>query len=295
MKRWFTFFALLTAMLLMLALSTQAAEAMRQGLALCARSVVPALFPFLVLSGLFVNLGCADVPARLLGSVMQRLFGCSGSGASAFFLGILGGYPLGARTIGELYRTGRISHQEGEDLLCFCNNTGPAFILGIAGAGIFGDLRLGAWLYLIHVAAATLVGLLLRRSKAAPTPRSALPQPSPSFPSALVSSITSAGTTMVQICAFVVFFYTLLHLSPLQHPVLLGVVELTRGITALTAGRDAFLIASALLGWGGISVHCQTAAVLADTPLSMRRYLLAKALHALIAAALAWSAAPLLF
>lgn len=282
-------------MLLMLALSAQAAEAVRQGLALCARSVVPALFPFLVLSGLFVNLGCADVPARPLGSVMHRLFGCSGSGASAFFLGILGGYPLGARMVGELYRTGRIARQEGEHLLCFCNNAGPAFILGIAGAGIFGNLRIGAWLYLIHVAAATTAGLLLGRTNTASAPRSAVPQLSPPFPSALVGSITSAGTTMVQICAFVVFFYTLLYLSPLQHPLLLGSVELTRGITALTAGRDSFVIASALLGWGGISVHCQTAAVLAGTPLSLRRYLPAKMLHALIAAALAWSISPLLF
>ena len=282
-------------MLLMLVLSTQAAGAVRLGLALCARSVVPALFPFLVLSGLFVNLGCSDVPARLLSGVMHRLFGCSGSGASAFFLGLLGGYPLGARTIGELYRTGRISRQEGEHLLCFCNNAGPAFILGIAGAGIFGDLRIGAWLYLIHASAATMVGLMLGRSNTAAAPRSAAAQPIPSFPSALVSSITSAGTAMVQICAFVVFFYTLLQISPLRHPLLLGIVELTRGITALTAGQSSFVIASALLGWGGISVHCQTAAVLADTSLPMRRYLLAKALHALVAAALAWSAAPLLF
>ena len=104
---------------------------------------------------------------------------------------------------------------------------------------------------------------------------------------------------MVQISAFVVFFYTVLQLlttlTGVSHPLALGMVELTRGITALNGGRDAFILASTLLGWGGISVHCQTAAVLSATPLRLRRYLYAKALHALIAAALAWAVSPLLF
>ncbi len=299
MKRWLTFTAMLAVMAAMLALSSQAAEAARQGLQLCAMSVVPALFPFFVLSSLFVSLGCADVPSQLLGGIMHRLFGCSGSGVSAFFLGILGGYPLGARTVGELYRTGRLSLPEAEGLLCFCNNAGPAFILGIAGLGVFRDLRIGVWLYLIHIAAATVVGLLLGRAKGGAAHRCTAPQPAPPFFSALVSSIASAGTTMVQICAFVVFFYTVLHLlaalTGVQQPLLLGAVELTRGITALQGGRGAFITASALFGWGGISVHCQTASVLAGTPLRLGRYLCAKSLHAAVAAALAWGVAPLLF
>ena len=44
------------------------------------------------------------------------------------------------------------------------------------------------------------------------------------------------------------------------------------------------LVAAALLGWGGVSVHCQTAAVLEDTGLSLKRYLLAKALQAVVSA-----------
>ena len=52
--------------------------------------------------------------------------------------------------------------------------------------------------------------------------------------------------------------------------------------------------AAALLGWGGVSVHCQTAAVLADTDLPLGRYLAAKALQAAISAPLAWAVWPLL-
>ena len=48
-----------------------------------------------------------------------------------------------------------------------------------------------------------------------------------------------------------------------------------------------FVMAAALLGWGGVSVHCQTAAVLEDTGLPMGRYLLAKALQGILSALLA--------
>jgi sporulation integral membrane protein YlbJ len=299
MKRWGFFLALMGAMLVTLSLSEQAVEAARQGLALCAHSVVPSLFPFFVLSSLFVASGCSDVPSRLLGGLMYRLFGCSGSGAGAFFLGILGGYPLGARTVGQLYTTGRLTQPESEALLCFCNNAGPAFILGLVGVVVFGDVRIGVWLYLVHVAAATIVGLLCGRTKGGGADRHVPPSAPPPFFVALVESIASAGAAMVQISAFVVFFYTALQLlttlTGVSHPLALGIIELTRGITALNGGRSAFILASALLGWGGISVHCQTAAVLSATPLRLRRYLCAKALHALIAAALAWAISPLLF
>ena len=71
--------ALLAVMAVVLARSEETAQAVRDGLALCAQSVVPALFPFFVLSGLFISMGCAGVLAPALG----RLPGVSPAGASA--------------------------------------------------------------------------------------------------------------------------------------------------------------------------------------------------------------------
>ena len=79
--------ALLAVMAVVLARSEETAQAVRDGLALCAQSVVPALFPFFVLSGLFISMGCAGVLAPALG----RLPGVSPAGASAFLLGAVGG------------------------------------------------------------------------------------------------------------------------------------------------------------------------------------------------------------
>ena len=71
----------------------------------------------------------------------------------------------------------------------------------------------------------------------------------------------------------------------------MGIVELTGGILQLPPTRAGFVMAAALLGWGGICVHCQTAAVLEKSGLSLRPYLTGKLLQAVFSAALAFLAA----
>ncbi|MBQ9647799.1 MAG: sporulation protein, partial [Oscillospiraceae bacterium] len=141
----------------------EASDAARQGLRLCFQTVLPSLFPFFVLSALVVASGAGDAFGRALEPVMRPLFYLSGAGASALALGLVGGYPVGARTVAELYRAGNLSKAEAERLLSFCNNAGPGFILGICGDAVFGSVRAGLYLYLVHVAAAVLTGVLLRR------------------------------------------------------------------------------------------------------------------------------------
>ena len=114
------------------------------------------------------------------------------------------------------------------------------------------------------------------------------------FSQALVTAIGEAGSTMVQVCAFVTFFYTALQLfsdlTGVSHPLVLGFVELTQGILQLRADHAGFVMASALLGWGGLSVHCQTAAVLSGTGLSLKNHLRGKLLHGFFAAFLGFFA-----
>ena len=280
---------LVSVMVLLLWRSAVAAEAVRRGLTLCARSVIPALFPYFVVSGLFISLGFADGVGRRLEPLTRRLFGVGGAGASAFFLGLLGGYPVGGRTVGQLYRAGRLSKDEAERLLAFCNNAGPSFILGVVGVGCFGSLRTGIYLYLVHAFSAVLVGILFR--KKAPVSGQKFRYSAAFEPiAAFVRAVGEAAEGMVRLCGFVVFFLVILDLitdlTGLNHPVLLGLAELTTGVTALKGRPGDLVWAAVLLGWGGLSVHGQTAAVLSDTDLGLGRYFLGKILQAIFSAGL---------
>ncbi len=289
MKRWITLAGILALMAALLLYGREAAAAVRGGLSLCARTVIPSLFPFFVASSLFVSLGAAESCQRLLSPVLGRVLGCSGAGVSAFLLGAVGGYPTGGRTVGELLRARQISSGEAERLLAFCNNCGPAFILGIAGGRFAAPAAPGS-LYLIHIVSALVTAQFFRSAKKAAAPPVKRGD-EPSATGALVRAVSGGAYGMVSVCAFVVFFQVLLSLAECRlgtlPPWLCGLFELTAGVSRVADRRAGFVWAAAMLGWGGVSVHCQTAAVLENTRLSMGRYLAGKAAQGCLSAVLA--------
>ena len=117
----------------------EAVDAASKGLELCLNVIIPSLFPFFVISTLTVELGLAQKMGRIIEPMMRRIFNVSGACASAFVLGFVGGYPVGAKTAIALYERGECSRREAERLLSFCNNSGPAFILGVVGTSVFAD------------------------------------------------------------------------------------------------------------------------------------------------------------
>lgn len=264
-----------------------------QALVLCSGTVIPSLFPFLAISSLLIALGFGEWLAPHLAGLMTPLFRLPGQASGPLLLGLVGGYPIGARTAAELYGQGLLTKEEAERLLTFCNNSNPVFLISVLGAGVFGSVRAGVWLWLIHLLSALLTGLLFRGG---PQParrreQQAVPCRTVSLPAALVSSVRSAANGMLSVCAFVTLFYVLV--SPLASrggrlsAVLVGAVELFSLTPLLTPDVFGFTLAAACSGWGGLSVLCQTAAALDGTSLRLSPCVLGKALQALFSAVLA--------
>lgn len=269
-------------------------SAVEQALELCAQSVIPALFPFLVVTSALLSLGLGELAAPWLAGLMEPLFRVPGAGSAALVLGLVGGYPIGAATAGRLYQEGAVSRQEGERLLTFCNNSNPVFLISVLGVGVFGSVRTGIWLWLIHVLSALLTGLAFRgHGKTAG--RRPLTRPAAfravSLPMALVEAVESSLRGMLSVCAFVTFFYVLARplaaLGGRTGAALVGLVELFSLTPLLTADTWGFVLAAGMAGWGGFSVLCQTAAVLEGSGLSARYCLRGKAVQGLLSAILA--------
>jgi sporulation integral membrane protein YlbJ len=308
---------LLIGTLALLFYPTQSIEAAKTGLSLCYNVIIPSLFPFFVLSSLVVELGLSVYLGRALERVMRPLFHVPGSCASAVALGFVGGYPVGAQTAIHLYEKGACTKEEAERLMAFCNNSGPAFILGVVGAGVFADSRIGIALYLAHAAASICVGVIFRfyhnkgssRTGSARYHRIEVTH----FTTAFVTSVKNALTSTLNICAFVLFFTVVLRLlflsgvmgflatsisavfSPIgftrewAERLLTGALEISSGVWSLSgsgslSGRMS--MASFILGWAGLSVHCQVLSFLGSSGLSPRSYLYGKILHGIISASL---------
>ena len=275
------------AFLLALLLQSQtAAEAVREGLALCGATVVPSLFPFFVAVSLVIRLGV--VSGRGLERLMGPLFGLSGACALPLAAGLVGGYPSGARAAAQLWRQGVLSREEAEGCLSFVNNCGPAFVISYVGVGIFGSLRVGVVLYAVHALSALLTGVLLAR-RHRPAPRGCRPPQTGDVPlgQAVTEAVTSSVEAVLRICGFVVFFSVVIRLAELPAAAA-GAVEMVSGLAQLPSTGTGMAAASGILAWGGLSVHCQTMAVLEG--LSPARHWVGKALHCLLAAALTLAA-----
>mgnify|MGYP004644127947 FL=1 len=285
--------ALVGVLVLFLAEAGFVRAAAAEALSLCASSVIPALFPFLVVSSLLLSLGLGELLSPMLAGLMEPLFRVDGVGSSALLLGLVGGYPIGAKTAADLYRKGLLSRPEAERLLAFCNNSNPVFLISVLGVGVFGSVRAGVWLWLIHLLSALLTGLLFRnwggqgrRQAGGTTAFQAV-----SLSAAFVSAVRESLSGMLSVCAFVTFFYVLARplasLGGWLGPVLVGLTELFSLTPLLRADRFGFILSSAMAGWGGLSVLCQTAAVLEGSGLRLQSCAAGKAVQGLLAGLLA--------
>ena len=148
-------------LLLILRNSDIAIEYMSRGLLLCARTVIPSLFPFMVLSELIVSGGIGASLLRRIAAPFRRLFGLPDAGCCAVMLGMLCGFPVGAKCAVLSYEQGSLTREETERVLTFSNNPSSAFLISAVGVSLWGNRQFGIALYATVLISAVLTGILV--------------------------------------------------------------------------------------------------------------------------------------
>lgn len=278
-----------------LVFSRQARDGAARGVELCLRVLVPSLFPFMALSSLTVKTGACAKAGKALGGVTQRLFGLSGAFAPVLLLGLTGGYPVGAKGIGDLYRAGRVSENEAKRAALFTVCAGPGFLVNFAGLSVFGSQTLGWILLGAQVTSALFLGaaihVLTRKQTAEevkPKGRSALPLP---FGDALVAAVHDGCVSMAGICGLVVLFSAFLGMAQAvihseRAVFLLGcLMEVTTAVSAPAEGFGAEAVAFAA-GFGGLCVHFQIFAALGNLRVNKLLFFFVRIIQGALTAAL---------
>ena len=158
---WFLFLVICTAQTL--ARPGVAMQGAAHGMQLCCETVIPSLFPFLVLCELLLQsplaafFGIPFVPlARALGIRSRRA-------PAALFCGLLGGFASAARSVDRMYRESEISQREASVLLVCCVGSSPAFIIGSAGYAMLGSVKAGWFLLAGQFTASLICGFAAAR------------------------------------------------------------------------------------------------------------------------------------
>lgn len=138
--------------------------AVRQSVAGCLEVVIPALFAFTVLAVYLQRSRLYLTAFRPLTKPLSLLLGIPEELCAVFLLANIGGYPVGARLLGELVSSGRLSRRDAGRMLCFCYGSGPSFVIGTAGAEVFGSAAAGGVIYAACFMSALVIAVVVCRT-----------------------------------------------------------------------------------------------------------------------------------
>ena len=293
-------------------------EAVKNSLNIWINNVIPSLLPFFIATELLNHTNIPRIIGNTFNKIMRPLFNVPGIGAYALLMGIISGYPVGAKIVTNFRNENLCTKEEAERLITFTNNSGPLFILGTVGISLFYDTSIGILLLFTHILACITVGIIFRfwKTKNKKKRNTDISETNISFNSlgeVLSKSILSAINSVVLIGGFIVLFGIILSilqrtyilnffkisLLPIFNllnmqtefiiPIFTGILELTNGVTSIAsiASKNLILnvvISAFLLGFGGISIMLQVLSIISKSDISIRPYILGKLLHGIIAA-----------
>lgn len=260
------------------------------GLSLCGTAVVPSLFPFMVLSDFMVRSRLVDVLGRYLKPVTKLLFNLPGSAGCAVLMSMVGGYPTGAKMTAQLLESGSISKSQAKRMMLFCVNAGPAFVMGTVGTVIFSDRKVGIILYFSILISSLAVGIFLRIFE---KDSFEFPEKVVDFESGAVSvSIMQGVNSTLFMCAWVLIFScinALLESLPLSENVLSWIKMFTEVTNGCVSASSSFPVSiqALIMGWAGLSVHCQLLPYIKQTQVQYLHFLLSRIIQGGLAATVA--------
>lgn len=274
-----------------------------KGLSLWFDCMVPVLFPFMLLSGIMIRQRLTEEFASFLHPITGRLFLCSKNGTYCILIGLLCGFPMGAKTVAELYAENRLSKREAEMLLSFCNVLGPVYYISflLPTIGCAQSDRLPVFLFgmygipFLYGIFLRLTGFLLPAAEVFCPLRPPLAKKTESIFVSLdyaiqsaIAGITTLGGYMILFNVLnlfpQVFFQVFLHMKafPFAEAICSCLLEITGGVSAIGTAAPFFVLI--LLPLGGLSCIAQTQNMLKNTDLSLAHYLAHKTIQTVLTA-----------
>lgn len=238
---------LLTVFFLTAVHAEAAAAITAERLRLCLETLIPSLFGCMAASNLLIDSGAAAwLGSRL--TRLSRLLHLPPELLTVFLISQIAGYPVGTLLLCRMTAAQRLSKEAAGRFACICYGGGPAFLVGFAGARMFGSTPLG-WMMLGGCMLSNLLLLLLFPHSPA---HDDFPAPAVRISAdTLPRAVSGAMRSLCMICGMVLFF---------------GQLMLLCDLTGITAALIRF---GAEIGLPAQTVRALTAAVSDVTQLPM--------------------------
>lgn len=278
-------------------------ESVNLSISIWIKNIVPTLFPFFILSNLFLAVGLDKWIGELFKPLMYRLFRIKGEAALVWILSMFGGFPSGSKNTRELYLSKTINEMEASKLLTFTHFANPAFILITVGVQFLHSIQLGFLILIIHYISNVIVGFLFRnyyvseREQNSISVRKAFEKMhdyrihNKKFGTLFSDAIKSSIDTLLLIFGTITSFILLASIIKVNNPFLQtlisGCLEMTQGLYRLSLLdldiKNKVAFATLFLSFSGVSVHMQVLSIISDTKIKYFPFFIARILHGTIA------------
>ena len=282
-------YLLFTFIFLLVRYPSIAADGVKNGLSLCFQSLIPSLYPFLIVVELLLSTGILMKNNKVLDFLSLKIFRLPFS-LNIFILSCLGGYPVGVTCVSHLVGRGVLNAEEGEKLLNFTVNPSLSFAVAFVGAMLYKSIKAGFVLYLSVILSSVIIGILSgRKIKINRYTRvmDALEENEADFSTAFTLSVKKSAVTMFYICSFTVLFSSICSLveilpfSPEINLLIKSATEITNGISLAYKARSLPFIAS-LMSFGGLSVAFQIFSVQGELKIKSIKYFFVRTVSAVL-------------
>lgn len=275
MKKLLSFICIVIAIIILLEPQTVTAG-VKKGIELSIYSVIPALFPFMLLTNYMISHNLCQYISYFFYPFLSKLFHISKNGCFAVLIGFTGGYPMGAKTINDLYERNLISCSEGCYLSTFCNNCSLSFLINyviysclnnqIVMDGIFPLDTKGfiALVYLPAICVGIINRFFFKKEIISDKSVSCLPKQSANQTSVIRSSTIS----ILNLCIYVICFSVLVEfvngfkINNIYKCIIVSLVEITSGCkytaTHFPSGDLQVFIILFVCIFGGLSITFQS-------------------------------------
>lgn len=267
-------------------------KGVRSGLSLCGEAIIPSLFPFMILSDFIVRSGLGIAVGKIFSVPSEKIFRLPGCSACVILMSLIGGFPVGAKMIAQLYEDGLLSDSQAKRMMWFCVNSGPAFVVGTVGAAMLSDKRCGIILFASQTVSSLAVGLCSRFFPKNNVKQSFTANASIDC-SVLTDSVASATQAMLNVCAWVLLFSAftpflaqLADRFPLFNFAIV-MSEVTGGC-AFAAKRLPPCLLAPILCWSGFAVHMQLLPYIKSIGMRLPEFWISRAVNCLLALPIAY-------
>lgn len=251
------------------------------------KNLIPALFPFFVISDILINYNITMYIPKYIKSFFKCLWGISDNMLTIFFLSMISGFPSNARNTRILYDKGIIDLDEANHIIIFSHFSNPIFILTTVGFFFFGNEKVGIIILISHYLSNFILGCFFRKTFKHSNMNEINYPIVGNFGSIFVNAIKKGIETILLICGIITIFlmlssiFTNLFDFNIYNSMLVkGIFEITIGIEQLSKLPINMIykavIASCFLAFGGLSVHMQVISQIVDTDIKYHYFLIGR-------------------